>query len=248
VQLGSFSHVRILSKGRLYEDTHVAVIPNRAQMVRNEIFWAIGGPAPNARIRTASIQWNGRPATCILWSGVTGDATQSQSRLWEEEEYCIDNASGALQVHSIAPGTYAYFGYTANQQFNGLPMPDRITIYVAGSPAADASFAITGASAADEPSLMPTAAMTTDPPPVTLDGTSRLGMDVRSALASGGLQPVMVHAEIDGEGNVVEEEPSAASNPTLIQSALDLVKGTNFGYTRGERQMYVNVRFTPAPE
>jgi hypothetical protein len=214
-------------------------------MVRNEVFWAVGAPGLINRLRTAAIQWNGKPATCILTSGADGDAAQSQSRLWEEEEYCIDDASGTLQVHSIAPGTYACFDYSANRQFHGHLVPNRITIYVGGSPAADASFTLVDATAADEASLVPTPAMTTNPPPVTLDGFMRTGIDETSPLAAGGIQPVIVHAEVDGEGKVVEAELSAASNPALVQPALDLVKKMNFGYTRGERQMYVNVKFAP---
>jgi hypothetical protein len=249
VQLGNFSHVRILSRGQLYEDTHIAVIPNRAMMVRNEIFWALGGPGGNARIRTAPIQWNGKPATCVLLAGGNaGDAAESRSRLWEEDEYCIDDASGTIQVHSIAPGTYAYFDYSANQQFHGRPTPNRITIYTGGSPAADASFTIVDTSAADEASLVPTPGMTTNPPPVTLEGFMRTSINQTSALAAGGMQPVVIHAEIDGEGHVVEEELSAASNPALGQPALDAVQKMNFGYTRGERQMYINVTFVPASQ
>ncbi len=116
--LGGASVVRVSNQGRLVENSHVAAIPMRAHMLRNEIFWAIDEYAAKAQLRTAQIQWNGRPATCILASGMTGSITQTQGRLWQEEEYCVDNGSGLLVVHSIAPGTFAVFSYAANQQFS----------------------------------------------------------------------------------------------------------------------------------
>ena len=55
---------------------------------------------------------------------------------------------------------------------------------------------------------------------------------------------MIVHATIDPGGNVIEEELSAASEPQLAQSALDLVKKTNFGFSAADqRDAYINVRF-----
>ena len=65
-----------------------------------------------------------------------GSGSETQGRIWQEEEYCVDNNSGLIMVHSIAPGTFAVFGYNANQQFHGRTMPDRISIDVGGTLAA----------------------------------------------------------------------------------------------------------------
>jgi hypothetical protein len=58
-----------------------------------------------------------------------------------------------------------------------------------------------------------------------------------------GVQPVIVHAEIDGEGNVVEAELSAAANAGLFQAALEEIRKMKFGQTGSERQAYIDVRF-----
>ena len=153
VNLANISVVRAAYNGQLLENNHVEIIPTRAHMLRNEIFWAVEQYTVKAQIRTAAIQWNGKSATCILASGVSGDAVQSQTRLWQDEEYCVDNDSGLLVVHSIAPGIFANFSYTSNQQFHGRAMPDRIAIYVGGSLVADGSFGIVDATFVDESSI-----------------------------------------------------------------------------------------------
>ena len=62
---------------------------------------------------------------------------------------CVDEASGLLQIHSIAPGIYTVYGYSRDLQFHGRTMPDRITIYVRGLAAVDASFEMTDAGNVD---------------------------------------------------------------------------------------------------
>ncbi len=242
--LGGASVVRVSNRGRLLENSHVAAIPMRAHMLRNEIFWALDEYAAKAQLRTAQVQWNGKPATCILASGVTGAATQTQGRLWQEEEYCVDNSSGLLVMHSIAPGTFAVFGYTTNQQFHGRTMPDRITLYVGGSMVADSSFSIVDANSGDQAAIVSGSE--------TMSGERVVGvqMPVRmpitapaGATSSGTQQSVMIHADVDGEGKIVEEELSATGDPSLTQAALDLVKATEFGPTGTQRQMYLNVVF-----
>jgi hypothetical protein len=240
--LGSFSHAQLLYRGQLFEDRHAAVIPMRAHMLRNEIFWAIRGPVQGAWFRVARVLWQGKPATCVLDSERM-DPIESQGRRWDEEEYCLDDASGVLLVHSVAPGTYAQFSYGAGMQFHGLDVPDRIAIYVAGALAADASFTITDATSADEDVLAPTPEMTALPRPFQLGVAFHARVDAPAAMP---LRPVIVHAEIDGEGNVVETELSAATDPALFPAALEQIKKMDFGRTGTERQAYIDVRFAPA--
>jgi hypothetical protein len=161
--LGSSCVVRISNQGQLLENT---TVPMRAHMLRNEIFWAIEGYAANAQLRTAQVQWNGKLTTCILASSIADGAAQTQGRRWQEEEFCIDNNSGLLVLHSIAPGTFAVFGYDSNQQFHGRTMPDRINLYVNGSTVADTSFNITDTGPQDEASLTPGTEMTSNPRPI----------------------------------------------------------------------------------
>ena len=55
---------------------------------------------------------------------------------------------------------------------------------------------------------------------------------------------IMIHAELDADGNVTDAEVSAASDPKLASSALDAVKQMKLGRT-GQSQAYIHVRYTP---
>ena len=80
--------------------------------------------------------------------------------------------------------------------------------------------------------------------PVTgVDLPVRFPMNIPSASVSV-VKPVMVHASVDGAGNVLETEISASSDPALTQAALDAVRNAHFG-TGVQRQMYINVKFIP---
>jgi len=247
--IGNYSLARIGYAGQTADQQPVSVIPMRSHMLRNEVMWVTDiNDAGSAQIRTSAAQWNGKPVTCILLSGgnglgVTGPAMQTQSRLWEENEYCVATDSGLLQTHSVAPGVYAVFGYTRNLQFHGQSMADRITIYVAGAQAVDGDFSITDPSAGDQSLLTPTPqAIANSRPSVPLNQPMKMRMNVAGPSSGDTVQPVMIHAQLDAEGNVLEAELSATANPALTQSALDIVKKMHLG---GSSQTYVNVRFVP---
>lgn len=239
--LGNTSVVRIAYRGQLLENGHTPTIPMRAHMLRDEIFWAVSGVAANTQFRTAKTQWNGRLATCILASPSAEPAAQTQARLWQEEEYCVDDNSGLLVVHSIAPGTFAVFGYDANQQFHGRTLPDRISIYVNGSLAADTSFSVGDTLPEDEAAVTPGREMTSEQRVVQIHMPGRVSLTAPPVSNATGA--VVVHADVNGEGSAVAEEISSAGDPALAQTALDMVKTTRFGYTGTQRQMYVTVGF-----
>ena len=247
--LGGVSHEQMLYKGTLFEDHHIAVIPMRAHVLRNEIFWALGGFTRDARIRTAKVQWQGKPATCVLGSDQSSEPADIQRRLWDEEEYCTDDASGFVVVHSVAPGTYAQFGYDGQLDFHGMRLPDRIRIYEAGTLVAEAVFSISDTSSADETSLIPGSGMTSRPLPTQLGVPFHYRVDSPEVQPAGSpVQLVVVHAEIDGDGNVLETELSAASNAALVPAALEQAGKINFGHTGTARQGYIGVRFVPASQ
>lgn len=243
--LGDYSVVRIGANGRTVEEKHVSGIPMRAQMLREAILWSVQTTPSNAQIRSADVSWNGKPATCLLTSGVIGPAAQTQTRLWEELEFCIDNASGLMQLFSIAPGTYYVYDYSGNLQYHGRAEPNRIAIYVGGSLVVDARFTITDAGQVDERLLTPTPEMIANGPVIAMGQITRTSIDLPSPLVSGA-ETVIVHAEVDGSGRVVEEELSAASDPALAQPALDFVRTLILPHTEfTQRQEYVSVRFVP---
>src|SRR5579871_146453 len=249
VDLGGYSLVRIGSTRLKIDGNHVSQIPARAYMLRNAIFWKYAPPQVAAQIRTASAAWNGKAVTCLLTSNVVGAAAQTQSRLWEEREFCIDNVSGLLQIYSIAPGTYTVFGYGRDLQFHGRALPDRITIFVNGAQVADADFNIADAGTVDPALFAPTSEMVANGPVIQTMAPGRFPLNVANPLPSKIIQPVIVRAEVDPGGNLIDEEVSAASDPSLAQIALDVVKATNLPHTPfTQREEYINVRFHPASQ
>ena len=244
--LGSYSQARIGSGNVGYDETPVRAVPMSVHLLRNAIFAPVRQVSV-AGLRTAAIQWNRKPATCLLVSGMPSTATST--RLWEEQEYCVDNASGLLQVSSVAPGTYVVYGYGRNADSHGRLVPDQITVYVGGVTVLDAQLTIADAGSVAESLLTPTPEMTARGLGIVLEMPARLAIDVPSAKVSGNARPVIVLAEIDGDGHVMEAEVSSPSDPALSQTALDLVKNRPFPAVRGmQRQVYVNVRFVPATQ
>jgi beta-lactamase regulating signal transducer with metallopeptidase domain len=238
--LGSFSMNRVASAGRTADANPMTAVPMRIQMLRNAIFWSERAVGTNMMIRTATAQWNGRPVTCLLSSNMP--PAVSSARLWEEEERCIDNASGLLQIFSVAPGAAIIYGYSRNQQFHGRAVPDQITIYVGGNVVLEAQVSLTDASPVDPSLFTVTPEMANNGSPIGLRSPERFPMNIGDV--SGTARPVIVHATIGTNGSVVEEELCEASEPALGQQALAQVKKAAFSPIPGsQRDAYINVRF-----
>ena len=242
--LGNYSVVRVPGAGSAAGESELGVVPMSVHALRNAIFWAVSTVRWGALVRTAAIQWNGRSATCVLTSGMA--APTEQTRLWEEEERCIDNASGLIEVLSIAPGGYTTYSYEKNLEFHGQAIPDRIVMYAHGVKTLDAEVSLTDAGTVDQSELLPTQEMREAGPVATLLLPTRFAVNVPNASVSGSAKPVMVHASVARTGRVVDEELLAASDPALAQTALDVVKGMTFAAGDSQQQMYINVRFVPA--
>src|SRR5262249_15482282 len=96
------------------------------------IFFNFAGVGPNVGLRTASGVLDGKEQSCLLMS--RGPQAQSiiGSRNWLEDEYCMDQASGLLTVHSPVPGLYIHYLYSAAPNFHGLFVPTGFQIEQAG--------------------------------------------------------------------------------------------------------------------
>jgi hypothetical protein len=210
----------------------------RVHMLRGAIFWPVRFGA-GARIRTAAAQWNGNPLTCLLLGGYSDPA--APSRLWAEQEYCIDNASGLLKIYSPAPGTYLTYEYGNHLQFHGRGVPDRITASVGGLTVLDARITIADASPA-EGSWQDTI---TAGPGITLVAGQKFLISAAGNSGSDAIQTVIVHAELDPAGSVLEEEVSSSADPRLSQAALDLVRQHAFPAAGTQREVYISVGFVP---
>lgn len=244
--LGTYSQTR-KREYATFDDKPVTSVPLRLHMLRRAFFWITIGDPSTDTIRSASAEWNGNPVTCLPFSNKT-DLAGPPGRHWEESEYCVDNSSGLLQIYSEAPGTYMVFGYGRNLQFHGRGLPDHIVGYVAGAAVLDARLAsIVDASPVDSSLLKPVEGAAHADAANTFDW--RL-FDVvyQGPVAPGVVKVVNVHATADTEGNVVEEEVSAASDPALARAALEEVRRFQEGRKFRCSDMYVNVRFMPGFE
>ncbi len=244
-QFGDFSVSRVHARIGTFDEKPVPLVPMRVHMLRNAIYWAAQGLTATSQFRSAAVEWNGRPTTCLLVSE-RPEAGDSPARRWNESEYCIDDETSRLQILSIAPGSYTVYSY-AGQSFHGQPMPDRIKTYLDGTLVIDATFRMDepGVAANGVPAL--TAEMIARGTPVTLDEPLKaiVSVAVGGADASVDSGSVEVHAQIGPDGKVVEEELCAATDRSLAARALERVKTMEFGRSEAQRQGYIEVRFAP---
>jgi hypothetical protein len=159
-----------------------------------------------------------------------------------ESEYCVESQTGLPRVVSDAPGIYSVYDYSNPVEFNAETFPSQITTSVAGSVVLQQNLSIKTPDPV-EPSLWtPTNEMFVTGVNMVLPSHT-----VQRRSASSGAQPVIVHATLSSEGQVVEAEALQVSNPSLSQSALDLVKTTNYGPagTQGtsppQREVFITV-------
>jgi len=236
ISQGDFEHTRLAYNGQLLEDHHTVSLPMRAHALRNQILWAAGTPGPRAEIRTAQTTWHQEPLTCILVSRDAAPA-ESSGRGWNEEEYCSDD-SDRLVIYSPAPGGYTQFGYDGGITFDGKHLADKLITVVNGAQVLSASFQIAEATQADADSLTPSAGMTSTPAPVTLGGLLFARRD-SSVLQGDGR--VIIHASIDGDGNVSEAEVASSSSAAFSNTALSEIKQQKFGRNGTVRQGWIEV-------
>ena len=222
-RLGAFSLARMLPGA--HDLGTRGPIPMPIQMVRGTLF----GPIDNVLLplRSAEATLDGVPVTCVLTS-VDGPTTTPR-RDWSEVEHCVDPQSGRLRVYSEAPGLYVVYDYSSALSFHGRTLPGRITITVAGSVVVQETLSI------KDPGFIDPGAFTTPTnemwgPGLLLTRPTHLRLERGSITApSTSVQPVIVHATLDVDGQVVEAEALQTADPVLSQSALELVKSRNFG-------------------
>jgi len=237
--LGNVSVVRGAGpQGPYAESSNPAPMP--VHLVRNAIFSSMYDIAMGTQLRTATIKWNGKAAKCMMTSGVVGPANYD-GRLWEELEYCFDDA-GRMVVSSFAPGVFTTYGYAKNQTLHGHTFPDTFAIYVGGKQVIDATLQITDATGTDPNSLAPTAEMVGRS--LVMQAPFRQPMSLPAPAGVSKVMPLLIHANIVN-GEVRETEVCAAANESLIPAALEAVKSVRFG-GGGQQQAYFDVKFIPA--
>jgi hypothetical protein len=250
--LGGYTLLRVSSNAAVYDQNPDSMIPLRLKMLANAIFAPIEGAPRRATIRTANVEWKGAQITCILMSAEANAQTPATGRQWYETEYCIDPATGLLDIYSKAPGVYTVYDYANALSFHGRVLPGSITITENGSTVLAAQLtSIVDTDPSNTSQFMPTSQMIAQGPATALQLPTRFPLPGPGAAPGAAIQPVIVHAVIDSKGKVRESEVLQTSS--VSAAALVFVTGMKFppeatasGASPTEREAYINVRFQPA--
>jgi hypothetical protein len=219
-------------------------VPMRVQTVRSALFWPIMLRPSNWTIRSAKVKYAGGKVTCLLLSGAVSPG--AEPRFWVETEYCIDPASGLLQMWSEAPGVYTTYEYANAINFHGHMIPRKISVSENGTMALEIRVeSVEDAVNVDPNALEPTPEVIAQGPSFTLALPGRFPMVVDPDPAGPAwIQPVIVHAIIgDNDGQVLDAEALQTSDRQLADAAVDLVKTSSFPATGMQREVFVNVQF-----
>jgi hypothetical protein len=252
--LADYKLSRISSNGAVFDQNPNSRIPLRIKMVANAVFAPIEGAPRRDSLRSANVTWKNTTLTCILKSvgpNIVGEtAAAAGARQWDETEYCIDPATGLLNVYSMVPGIYTLYDYASPLQFHGRILPGRITISEDGATVVDAQ--LTGVAETDPSgtsAFTPTAQMISQGPAMMLGSPALLRMPFPVPEGTA-IDPVFVHAIVDEHGKVQEYEPLQTTGATA--HALEFIRGINFGQARPasgagsiERELFIDVRAQP---
>ncbi len=252
--LGGYTLLRISSNAAVYDQNPNSIIPLRLKMLAHAVFAPIQGAPRRETLRTATVEWKGSPITCILMSAEGAEQTAQNGRQWYETEYCIDPATGLLEIYSIAPGIYTVYDYTNALKFHDRVLPGKITITENAATVVEAQLtSLTDTDSATSGSLLtPTAQMVSQGAATALALPGRFPIRVPLAGSGTVIQPVIVHAVIQSDGKVLESEALQTSG--VSTTALNLVNGMKFpapkpasGASAMEREAFINVQFHPLP-
>ncbi|MFZ0796715.1 MAG: hypothetical protein WAM98_02930, partial [Terriglobales bacterium] len=237
--------IRIGADGHVYGTNPSEPFPLRVQLVRSALHWPITRNAGASAIRAADVERDGKTMSCLLLSASI--PPNPAPRSWVEREYCIDPATGRLQMSSEAPGIYAVYDYSGAAPFRGHTLPREITIFEDGRPAVQ----VRVESFEDAPNLdpnlfKPAPEMADAGESFTLASPSRFPMrvDPSDGPTSPFFQPVIVHAILDAQdGHPLDAETLQNSDRDLSRAALDLVSSTSFPPSGFQQEAFINVQF-----
>jgi hypothetical protein len=237
--------VRIGIDGRVFGNDPTEPVPLRVQLIRSALHWPIMRNAGASAIREAVVKRDGMQMTCLLLSASI--PPNPAPRSWYEREYCIDAASGLIQMWSEAPGIYAVYDYSGATNFHGRTLPKQISIFEDGRLAVQLRVeSLEDAPNIDAELFKPTPEMAEAGGSFTLASPSRFPMrvDPSDGPSSTFFQPVIVHAILDAQdGTVLDAEALQNSDKDLAKAALDLVKSTSFEASGFQQEAFINVQF-----
>ena len=196
-------------------------------------------------MRAANVERDGKAMSCLLLS--YSIPPNPAPRSWVEREYCIDPATGLLQMWSEAPGIYALYDYNGAANFHGHTLPRQISIFEDGRLAVQ----VRVESLEDAPNLDPNLFK---PTPEMMDAGESFKLaaprrfpvrvDPSDAPTSPFFQPVIVHAILDAQdGSVLDAEALQNSDRDLSRAAIDLVRSNSFQPSGFQQEAFINVQF-----
>lgn len=237
--------IRIGVNGRVYGTNPSQPVPLRVQLVRSALHWPIMRNAGASAIRAADVERDGKPMSCLLLSASI--PPNPAPRSWVEREYCIDRATGLLQMWSEAPGIYAVYDYSGAAPFHGHTLPRQISIFEDGRPAVQVRVESFEDAPNLDPNLFKPAPELADAgESFTLASPSRFPMrvDPSDAPTSPFFQPVIVHAILDAQdGSVLDAEALQNSDKDLSRAAIEMVRSTSFPPSGFQQEAFINVQF-----
>ena len=244
-QLQDSLMVRIGADARVYGTNPSEPVPLRVQLVRSALHWPIVLNAGASAIRAADIKHDGKTTTCLLLSASI--PPNPAPRSWVEREYCIDPATGLLQMWSEAPGIYAIYDYSDDAPFHGRTLPRQISIFEDGRPAVQVRVeSLEDAPNIDPTLFKPTPEMVDEGGSFTLASPNRFPMrvDPSDGPTSPFFQPVIVHAILDAQdGHALDAEVLQNSDRDLSRAAMDMVRSTSFAPSGFQQEAFINVQF-----
>ena len=244
-QLGDTRVIRIGADGHVYGTSASEAVPLRVQLVRSALHLPISRFAGGAAMRQADVERDGKAITCLLLSAMI--PPNPAPRSWVEREYCIDTATGLLQIWSEAPGIYAVYDYSGSTSFHGHLLPRQISIFEDGRPAVQVRLE----SIEDAPNLEPDL-FKRGSEMISTDESFNLGSPTRFPLrvdptdgpTSSFFQPVMVHAILDAlDGHPLDAEVLQTSDRDLSRAAMEMVRSTTFPASGFQQEAFINVQF-----
>jgi hypothetical protein len=237
--------LRLGTDGRVYGNNPSEPVPLRVQLIRSALHWPIMRNAGASAIRAANVERDGITMSCLLLSASI--PPNPAPRSWVEREYCIDPASGLLQMWSEAPGIYAVYDYAGARNFHGHTVPQQISIFEDGRLAVQARLESLEDAPTLDPALFKRAPESADAAEsFTLASPSRFPMrvDPSDGPTSPFFQPLIVHAILDAQdGTVLDAEALQTSDRDLSRAAIDLVRSTTFPPSGLQQEAFINVQF-----
>jgi len=201
--------------------------------------------AGSSAMRAEEVERDGKRMSCVLLSGSI--PPNPAPRSWVENEYCIEDATGLLQMWSEAPGIFVVYDYEGATEFHGHTLPRQLSIYEEGRLAVEARLeSLEDAHDLDANLFKPTAEMVEAGGSFMLATPNRFPMrvDPSDAPTSTFFQPVIVHAILDAqEGRVLDAEALQNSDRDLSRAAMELVRSTTFEPSGFQQEVFINVQF-----